>query len=42
MQDGWTALIQAARHGHIAAVEWLLSGGADMNIMKPVSDVTRA
>ena len=37
LQSGLTALIVAAFKGHIAALQSLLSAGADMNIQDKVS-----
>ena len=31
MQHGWTALMRAAKHGHVEVVEALLKRGADMH-----------
>ena len=37
-QDGATALIEAARNGHLAVVETLLTAGADFNLRDEVSN----
>jgi len=38
VQSGWTAIIWAAREGHIITVKFLLDRGADIHHMNKVTD----
>ena len=39
MQDGWTALMAAASHGHREVVELLIQHNADINAKDEVRNV---
>lgn len=37
MKDGWTALHDAAAHGHVECAQALIEAGADINLQAQVS-----